>query len=182
MKYGGRCEYVGAAPPHSGNSQGTSLQAIQLPSPPEHGVSSAAGSSTLLDSESSGKLIEPTNVETAAISPALLRDLELMHYYTAFTSLTISDMAAFKQIWQEIVPKEAQSHAFLMHGLLALGALHIGHDRPQEKDSYTAVALRHYNVALPLFRTALKQVTEDNCNALFAFSAILIVLSLAFAQ
>ena len=123
-----------------------------------------------------------TNMETAEISPFLLRDLELMHYYTAFTSLTISDMAAFKHIWQEDIPKEAQTHAFLMHGILATAALHIRHDRPQGQELYTAVALRHYDVALASFRTALKQVTADNCTALFGFSAILIVLSLAFAQ
>ena len=105
-----------------------------------------------------------------------------MHYYTAFTSLTISQLAAFKQLWQEVVPREAQSHPFLMRGILAFAALHIVHDRPQEKERYTTVALGHYNVALASFRTALKQVTAENCTALFAFSSILIILSLAFAQ
>jgi hypothetical protein len=105
-----------------------------------------------------------------------------MHYYTAFTCFTISDFASFDHIWQKIVPEEAQSYSFLMHGILGLAALHIGHDRPHVKDVYIAVALRHYNAAIASFRAALKEVTADNCTALFTFSAILIVLSLAFAQ
>ena len=178
MKYGGRCEYLGAAPTYSGTSLGKS----QLPSPPEHGVTSAIAPPAVLDAKSSRVFTEAIDVEITDISPVQLRHLELMHYYTAFTSLSISDMAAFKPIWQEAVPKEAQSHPFLMHGMLALAALHIAHDRPQAKDIYTAVALKHYNVALVSFRTSLKQVTEENCTALFGFSALLIILSLAFAQ
>lgn len=154
----------------------------QFTSSSEHSTSGRVGSPAILDSASSEVFNSVTSVETADISPTLLRDLELMHYYTAFTCLTISDLAAFKQIWQEIVPREAQSHHFLMYGILALAALHIGHDRSQSKGIYTAVARRHYNAAIASFRAALKRVTPDNSNALFAFSAILIVLSLAFAQ
>jgi hypothetical protein len=143
-----------------------------------HGVDPSA----VLDSGSSDGLTGASNMETAYLSPALLRDLELMHYYTAYTCLTISDLASFNHIWQEIIPKEAQSQPFLMYGILALAALHLGHDRPQEKSHYTAVALRYYNVAIASFRAALKQVTADNSTALFGFSAILIVLSLALAQ
>jgi hypothetical protein len=127
-------------------------------------------------------LAEETDVETPVISPALLRDLELMHHYTAYTSLTIADFAAFNHIWQNVIPAEALSHTFLMYGILALAALHIAHDRPQVKDLYTPVALQHYNVAIASFRSALKKVDADNCTALFGFSTILIVLSFAFAQ
>jgi hypothetical protein len=131
---------------------------------------------------SSDVITRPTNLGTADLSSALLRDLELMHHYTAFTCFTISDFASFDHIWQKVVPKEAQSYPFLMYGILGLAALHIGHDQPDVKEIYIAVALRYYNAAIASFRAALKQVTADNSTALFAFSAMLIVLSLGLAQ
>jgi hypothetical protein len=175
MKYGGRCEYLGAALLQLGTAQGRSPESFQLSSPCEHGMSLGVGSSTVLDS----------NAEKADMSPTLLLNLELMHYYTAHTCLTISDFISFNHIWQVIVPNEAQSHPFLMYGILATAALHIGRDRPQGqegRDIYIAVALKNYNAAIASFRAALKQVTADNCSALFAFSAMLVVLSLAFAH
>ncbi|KAI4169915.1 MAG: hypothetical protein LQ346_008919 [Caloplaca aetnensis] len=108
--------------------------------------------------------------------------LELMHYYTSSTYLTISDSIEFQHIWQDIVPKEALSHTFLMHGILALAALHIAYDRPDEEDRYVLAALKHYDISIGSFRTMLQQVTADNCSALFAFSTILLVITLAFAQ
>ena len=116
---------------------------------------------------------------TAEYSPDTL---ELMHRYTASTYLTISDSVEFQSIWQHTVPEEALTHDFLMHGILALAALHIAHDRPDLKDRYISSALRHNNTAIVSFRSALEQVTEGNCHALFAFSTILLVLTLAFAQ
>jgi hypothetical protein len=127
-------------------------------------------------------LTEETDVETPVISPTLLRDLELMHHYTVYTSLTIADFATLDHIWQNVIPKEALSHTFLMCGILALAALHIAQERPQVKDIYTPVALQYYNAAIASFRSALKKVNADNCTALFGFSTILIVLSFAFAQ
>ena len=108
--------------------------------------------------------------------------LELMHQYTAYTYLTISDSVDFQPIWQHTVPKEALTHDFLMHGILALAALHIAHERPEQEDLYISSALRHHNTAIVSFRSALQQVTEENCHAMFAFSTILLVLTLAFAQ
>jgi hypothetical protein len=167
--------------PSSGASPRTP-QNLQSPAPSKHGDSSNVTLSAILDLESPGVLTEETDVEAPVISPALLRDLELMHHYTAYTSLTIADFATLNHIWQNVIPTEALSHTFLMYGILALAALHIAHDRPQVKDLYTPVALQYYNVAIASFRSALKKVNADNCTALFGFSTILIVLSFAFAQ
>ena len=181
MKYGGHCEYLTTAPSFSGTSPTTSPQNLQSLAPSKRGDSSSVVLSGILDLESP-RLAEETDVETPTISPALLRNLELMHHYTAYTSLTIADFATLNHIWQNVIPAEALSHTFLMYGILALAASHIAHDRPQVKDLYTPVALQYYNVAIASFRSALKKVDADNCTALFGFSTILIVLSFAFAQ
>ena len=120
-------------------------------------------------------LDEVTNAETPD-------NLELMHYYAASTYLTISVSVPFQHIWQRGVPKEVLSHSFLMHGILALAALHIAYNRPEEENRYTLAAQRHYNTAISSFRIVLEQVTAENCTRLFAFSTILLVLTLAFAK
>lgn len=182
MKYGGHCEYLGPVPLDPAAPLRINPKDFQVNLPSEEGMCHGVRSSPELQSGATGLATSSFNPETARMPPGLLQDLKLMHYYTAFTCLTISDFASFNSIWQEVVPQQAHVHPFLMYGILALAALHIGHDRPQERHSYTAIALRYYNVALASFRTTLKQVTADNCTALFGFSAILIVLSLGFAQ
>lgn len=54
-----------------------------------------------------------------------LSDLELMHFYTASTSLTLSNAPSRRNVWQSVVPQIAFSHDFLLHGLLAFAALHL---------------------------------------------------------
>jgi hypothetical protein len=124
----------------------------------------------------------PPSITEQSTNTDLPDALELMHHYTASTYLTILDLVDFQSIWQHTVPKEAPAHDFLMHGILALAALHIAHGRPDQKDRYVSSALRHNSTAIVSFRRALQQVTEENCHALFGFSTILLVLTLAFAQ
>ena len=132
-------------------------------------------------SPSTWQLVQPS-IPQQPTNKDLPDALELMHHYTASTYLTISDSVEFQSIWQHIIPNEALTHDFLMHGILAMAALHIAHDRPDQKDRYISSALRHNNTAIVSFRSALEQVTEENCHALFAFSTVLLVVTLAFAQ
>lgn len=141
----------------------------------DHGTSDAGASSSTHKSVSPGIPVEAAREQNPG-------NLELMHHYTASTYLTISDSVEFQHIWQKVVPKEALAHDFLMHGILALAALHLAHERRGEKGRYNSAALRHYNLAIPSFRAVLEQVTPENCHALFSLSTILIVMTLAFAQ
>ncbi|KAK9372449.1 uncharacterized protein V1513DRAFT_460580 [Lipomyces chichibuensis] len=119
-------------------------------------------------------------------SDLYMRDLELMHHYSTQTYRTWSDVPETQEIWRIVVPKEALAHRFLMHGLLALSALHLvqinSDDRSPSQMMYVEIATRHHSLALSSFRPELNNITRVNCNALFAFSSILSVFAFASSQ
>ncbi|KAL1969762.1 hypothetical protein VTN77DRAFT_8315 [Rasamsonia byssochlamydoides] len=113
-----------------------------------------------------------------------LHDLELMHHYSTVSYKTISESENFAAPFQTVVPKIAVTHPFLMHGILALSALHLiqlnrGSDRCKD---YVELATSHQSLALALFRKELNNINPSNCQAMFAFSSIATVLAFAFAQ
>ncbi|KAK9244586.1 hypothetical protein V1506DRAFT_540908 [Lipomyces tetrasporus] len=117
-----------------------------------------------------------------------MRDLELMHHYSTETYRTWSEGQApeIQEIWKTVVPKEALAHRFLMHGLLALSALHLcqinSGDKGPSRVMYTEIATRHQSLALSSFRSELNNITPLNCNAVFAFSGILTIATFASCQ
>ena len=116
------------------------------------------------------------------LNPAACLDLSLMHHYTRHTYATLADLETAIPVWQDGFPTEAASHPFLMHGLLALTALHIAlEDLPSHK-TYVDHALQHYTFALTLYRPELINLTERNCHALFGFSSVAALISFAVSM
>lgn len=109
-------------------------------------------------------------------------DLELLHFYTASTSLTFSNAPERRHVWQYVIPRIAFSHEFLLHGLLALSALHLSRISPERKDSLRANASAHHAAALPLFRSALESINSLNCHACSAFGTIIAVYEWASSE
>jgi hypothetical protein len=102
-----------------------------------------------------------------------VKDLELFHFYTTTTSLTVSNIPERQQLWQQVVPKFAFSHPFLLHGLLAFSALHLAYLTPERRTALRAQAAAHHDAGVSLFRAAMTNITPENCNACFAFSSLL---------
>ncbi|KAK6419184.1 hypothetical protein LTR95_017100 [Oleoguttula sp. CCFEE 5521] len=119
-----------------------------------------------------------------AASDEWLQDLELMHHYTSKTSRSeLGSGHAMKHLWQENIPLEATKHPFLMHGILALSALHIAATVPSKPAAYLQISDKHHVIAVSSFRELLSEpVTDDQGNALFALSMVLSVSSLARAS
>ncbi len=111
--------------------------------------------------------------------PALL-DLELLHQFTTVTCFSLSNIPSKQNIWQVDVPREAMSHQFLLHALLAIAAVHLMYLSPTERHLYEKAASNHRNLALSMSIPALNKVTPDNCHALFALSCVISVLAFAF--
>ena len=109
-------------------------------------------------------------------------DLELMQHFNASTYLDLAHNSITTQLWQIEIPKLALEHSFLMHGMLACAALHLAHLNPSAKKKYHFASARHQNEALPAFRLAIANPNEQNCNALLAFSHLLIMHSFASEQ
>lgn len=84
-------------------------------------------------------------------------------------------------VWRRHVPAEGLSHPFLMHGILALAALHIARTRDDHRrPTYLSTAVAHQNQALTYFRESLNDINASNAKAMFAFASVVVVYALGF--
>ncbi|KAF2670624.1 hypothetical protein BT63DRAFT_243480 [Microthyrium microscopicum] len=100
-------------------------------------------------------------------------NLELLHFYTTTTSFTLSNRTELQQIWQQVVPQIAFTHDFLLHGILALSALHLALSQPERKALLQGEASAHHELGLSKFRIAMSNITPENCDACLAFSTLI---------
>jgi hypothetical protein len=108
-----------------------------------------------------------------------LDDLELLHHFTWSTSLTLYDSPEIKRLWQVTTPCIAVRHPFLMHGILAMAAMHLHRLKPELGESYLIKAARHQSLSLAAFRQELGDIHENNYKALFLFAGLLVHYSFA---
>ncbi|RDW56353.1 hypothetical protein BP5796_13228 [Coleophoma crateriformis] len=133
-----------------------------------------------------------TGVETSSLelakphenSPSLnCENLDLMiNWFTStIPSLAVND-DNFQEI-QQFISRKAMSHQFLMHGILALSALHLAdqQDGPEQK-KYSTIALAHHNQALALFGPELNNINESNFGACIGFSSIIMLFSFGLSR
>jgi hypothetical protein len=67
-----------------------------------------------------------------------------------------------------------------MHGVLALSAFHLMQScSASKRPIYVEAAMRHKHLALSQFTPLLDHITEENCEALFALSSLVAILSFA---
>ncbi|KAJ9637633.1 hypothetical protein H2204_004782 [Knufia peltigerae] len=145
--------------------------------------------------------------ESSQIQARHLLELELMHHYSTSTYMScvgLRESAATVNAWKRFVPREALKYDFLLYGLLAFTALHISKlTRPPAEDKsgddktmimdggrettmfsapssfYFQKALEYQDEAFQSFRSVLDHITQDNCNAAFAFSVLTTLLVIA---
>ena len=103
-----------------------------------------------------------------------LQDLELMHHFTTVTYTGFVDNTKLANMWQNEAPRVAIRFPFLMHGILAVSALHLSYLQPEKKKTWITKALQHETAGLPSVRSAMEQLDEENCHALFAFSGLVV--------
>ncbi|KAJ5095510.1 hypothetical protein NUU61_004866 [Penicillium alfredii] len=110
-----------------------------------------------------------------------IRDLELMHRFSVDTYKYLCGDQTDMQEWQTHIPQYAYKYEFLMHGILALAALHttaITAD-PDKALPYLDSALHYNHLSFGPFRHALSHLTPQNCDAVYAYSAIITALNIA---
>lgn len=76
----------------------------------------------------------------------------------------------------------AFSHDFLLHGLLALAALHLSRVSPERRESLSASASKHHTLALPMFRLAVESINSVNRHACAAFGLLVTVYEWALTK
>ena len=99
-------------------------------------------------------------------------NLRLMHHFAVSAHSLIAPTSEAIAVWRDLVPQLAFEYGFLLHGVLAVSALHLSLTSQVNKLANSALALRHYTAALALFRPHLNSITSSNICPLFAFSCI----------
>lgn len=127
---------------------------------------------------------EPTTPSSQAgggDSPALftLDHMELLHHYTASTSLTFSSTPQAREVWQDRVPRLAMKADYVLQALLAVSAMHLSQLRPHSRNSYWSQGVQLYHAALSKAQKEMEHVTEENCTEVYVFSTLTCFYSLA---
>ncbi|KAF2088586.1 hypothetical protein K490DRAFT_64635 [Saccharata proteae CBS 121410] len=130
-------------------------------------------SRTIIERDIMSRLVEQVPVTD------WLRDLELLHHYSTFTYLTITEMQALRNVYQVVYPRIGYSSKPVMHGILGLSALHLAHLRPEDREKYLVISTNHQNRAISEFRLALPQITQSNCDELYTLSSLTTILRCA---
>jgi hypothetical protein len=106
-----------------------------------------------------------------------INEVQLMHHYTAYTCLTISENPVLTSLWKEVVPKHAFQHQFLLYGIFAIAAWHKLRDQHDNPVDLIYTANLYQQKALPIYINLLSNIDKENCHALFAFSQLIVAIS-----
>ncbi|RAK79657.1 Zn(II)2Cys6 transcription factor domain-containing protein [Aspergillus fijiensis CBS 313.89] len=143
--------------------------------PPETGTASTA--TTLPETTTTIPTQPPLPCEAEpSLNP---QDLELMVQWCTHTYATLSRNHAVEWIWKSVIPRRAVHDPALMHGILALSALHLAflHTHPRRKD-YLDIAQWHHHKSISGVRN-IEALSEANASAAYALSNIIIIFTFA---
>ncbi|PYH82271.1 hypothetical protein BO82DRAFT_353829 [Aspergillus uvarum CBS 121591] len=143
--------------------------------PPDTGTASTAATSPKTTIPTQPPL--PCQAEPALNS----QDLELMVQWCTQTYVTLSRNHAVEWIWKSVIPRRAVHDPALMHGILALSALHLAflHPHPQRKE-YLDTAQWHHHKSISGVCN-IEALSEANASAAYALSNIIIIIFFTFA-
>lgn len=134
-------------------------------------------------------IVEAVGPTSSQESGLLISNLDeskrfLLHHYESTTSDTIATDPETQRLWRDTVVLIATHYEFLMHGIMAIAALHLAHDEliPHKKRQYLFMASKLQDEAMPAFREVVTKVNESNCHAILAFTHLLVIYSFASEQ
>jgi hypothetical protein len=100
--------------------------------------------------------------------------MSLLHHWTVATSQSIlPGIPAVNNLWQNVFPTLAYNHAYMMHCLISLSALHLAYLNPRDRRANLHIAAHHHTLALSGFRAATDSIGPDNADAIFATSTLM---------
>lgn len=105
-----------------------------------------------------------------------------MFHFLKIAAHTLAHDNAALQYWQQIASFVAHTHDFVRHTLLAFSSLHIAHLQPQDFQKYLLLTSHHHAIAIRGFREQIQTIHGDNCNAVFIFSALLVLTELGLMR
>ncbi|KAL4866090.1 hypothetical protein BDV12DRAFT_139516 [Aspergillus spectabilis] len=112
-----------------------------------------------------------------------IQDLELMMQWCTTTYRSVSRNSTVECIWQAVVPREAMRHPFLMHGILALSALHLAvTNQDDTREHYIRASKAHQKQAVVGLSRLAGKLKPSHCNAAFTLSNIMMIFSFALPE
>ncbi|RYP73081.1 hypothetical protein DL771_003832 [Monosporascus sp. 5C6A] len=120
----------------------------------------------------------PDVPRTLSLEPASegldIEDFFLLHHYTISTSYTLAVVPGLDTFMRINLPQIAFSNKFLLHGTLAISALHLSRFKKNasEANSYMTKALHHYGTALRTATSLMASINAENGPALYLFSTL----------
>lgn len=103
-------------------------------------------------------------------------DLELMHHYCTVTCNTLTVREDARHVWRVVLPIEGYANKYLLHGILALSALHRAHLYPAQRDKYIKATAYHQAAGLKQFRELIASpIDPSNWQPVFCFSSMIMV-------
>jgi hypothetical protein len=112
--------------------------------------------------------------ETKIIPSFSLKDMSLLHHWTVATSHSIlPGVPAVNRLWRDVYPEIAYNHAYMMHSLISLSALHIAYVRPSDRRANLHIAAHHHTLALSGFRADTYSIRPENADAILATSTLM---------
>jgi hypothetical protein len=135
---------------------------------------------TTLTPTLTGAVIANANTLTNGTEPDIttlnVTQLRLLHHYTTVTARTLAHDSASEEVFKTHLVKTAFGYPFLLHAVLALGALHLsrleGPSSPSHAE-YCLLADRHHDAALNDFRTRVLDIDNSNWKAVLMFAGAL---------
>ncbi|RDW70713.1 uncharacterized protein DSM5745_08224 [Aspergillus mulundensis] len=112
-----------------------------------------------------------------------IEDLELMMQWCTTTYRSVSRNSSVESIWQAVVPREAMRHPFLMHGILALSALHLAVTCDGDlKEQYIRTSKAHQKQAILGLTKITGKLKQHHSSAVFTLSNIMMIFSFALPE
>ncbi|KAL2788283.1 hypothetical protein BJX66DRAFT_352855 [Aspergillus keveii] len=115
-------------------------------------------------------------------------DLKLIQLYHLHTAGQMAFEGKRRRVWERVIPTLAANHYYLMHLLLAVGGVHMiatqaGLGNTTHRSGPDTVGLRrileHYQRGLQGFREEVSQISQFNCEAVYAGSLLLVAFAYA---
>jgi Fungal specific transcription factor domain len=174
-----QCEYTKVGSPHPSANADTPPGVLESTG----GPSSAGSTPSALPIREAPQAVPVDSRPADPIPPDIerrvghfdLEDMALWHYFIQTTAPTLSSP------WKENLVTLALSCDYLVHGMLATGALHRGYVSSDlaVRDRYAYLAFQHVNLAIGPFQQAMSNITAANANQLWVFSTLLMTCTFA---
>ncbi|KAL1633306.1 hypothetical protein SLS56_002939 [Neofusicoccum ribis] len=107
------------------------------------------------------------------------RDLQLLHHFSTYTALTMSEMESIRRCYQITYPRVGYSSKAVLHGILGVAALHLAHLHLDQRAKWLVISTNHQNRAISGFRLTLPTITPENCDELYTLSSLTTMLRCA---